>query len=176
VTEDAQGDRWEPDWPVFLVTAQAAEAWCAWEAARTGQSWRLPSELEWEKAARGVDGRFFPFGDFLDPSWACMRASHPERPMPAAVSAFPVDESPYGVRGMAGNVRDWCGHAWDKVGAEVDGDRVLPSVAPEPDQARVVRGGRWSGHARAARAASRSSAKPDARLANLGFRPVRPLD
>ena len=59
---DATGDTWLPDWPVVLVTWEAARAWCAWESARTGQRWRLPFELEWEKAARGVDGRLFPWG------------------------------------------------------------------------------------------------------------------
>ena len=54
---DEDGRDWHPDWPVRLVSAEDAAAFAAWESARTGQAWRLPHELEWEKAARGVDRR-----------------------------------------------------------------------------------------------------------------------
>ena len=66
---DAEGDLWSPDWPVWLVDWHAACAYAEWMAQRTGQPWRLPVEMEWEKAGRGVDGRFFPWGDAHDPSW-----------------------------------------------------------------------------------------------------------
>ena len=104
---DAEGDVWKPDWPVFMVTWYGAQAYAAWEAGRTGQSWRLPGELAREKAARGVDGRYFPWGDGFDPSWACMERSHPGAQLPAPVGAFPIDESVYGIRGLAGNVCEW---------------------------------------------------------------------
>ena len=104
---DAEGDVWKPDWPVFMVTWYGAQAYAAWEAGRTGQSWRLPGELAREKAARGVDGRYFPWGDGFDPSWACMERSHPGAQLPAPVGAFPIDESVYGIRELAGNVCEW---------------------------------------------------------------------
>ncbi|MBM4109726.1 MAG: formylglycine-generating enzyme family protein, partial [Phycisphaerae bacterium] len=57
---DAEGDLWLPDWPVINVHFGCAVAYPRWLAERSGLPWRLPGELEWEKAARGVDGRFFP--------------------------------------------------------------------------------------------------------------------
>ena len=68
-----------------MVDWHGAQAFAAWESARTGQPWRLPRELAWEKAARGVDGRFYPWGDGFDPSWASMRRSHRGRPLATAV-------------------------------------------------------------------------------------------
>jgi serine/threonine-protein kinase len=70
---DGDGDVWDPEWPVMLVDWHGAVAYAAWEAARTGQGWRLPGELEWEKAARGMDGRYFPLGGPVRPGvglWA----------------------------------------------------------------------------------------------------------
>ncbi len=149
---DAEGDLWQPDWPVMLVDAEAAELYARWRAARDGLPWRLPTELEWEKAARGVDGRWYPWGDSFDASWACVRESHRGRPLLAAVTAFPGDESPYGVRGLAGGVRDLC------VG---DGDPV------------VVRGGAWSLVGAGARAAHRVPIAANVRAPTTGVRLAR---
>ncbi|MCP4805311.1 MAG: SUMF1/EgtB/PvdO family nonheme iron enzyme [Proteobacteria bacterium] len=171
---DRDGDIWDLDWPVFNIDVAGARAYCAWRADEDGLAWRLPVELEWEKASRGADGRFFPWGDQLDPSWCCMRESHADRPLPATIHAFEGDVSPYGVRGMGGNVRDLCADAFKKEGL-VDGDRVVLTEAGVGDRL-VARGGRWSGHARSARVCSRSGVAPTARLSNLGFRMARSLD
>ena len=126
-----------------------AEVW----RQRTGQGWRLPTELQWEKAARGVDGRYFPWGDHFDPTW-CNVHDSAEVPGLAPVDAFEVDESPYGVRGMAGNVRDWC----------VDGGEL-----------RIVRGGAWNApDPRLARAAYRTTRPAHTRQPRVGVRLVRP--
>ena len=154
---DADGDAWDEQWPVFMVDRPSAEAYAAWRAQTTGQPWRLPTEREWEKAARGVDGRIFPWGDELDPSFCLMLKSHPDRALPGRVTDYPFDESPYGVRGLAGNTRDWCSDAHQ-------GGRV------------VARGGCWNGHALFSRAAQRSGADPGIRLPNIGIRLVRGLD
>ena len=105
---DVDGDIWEPDWPVIMVDWHGAVAYCHWLAGLTGKEWRLPWEMEWSKAARGVDGRWYPWGSRLDPSWCCMRDSHEGRALPAVVDSYPLDISPYGVRGLGGNSRDWC--------------------------------------------------------------------
>ena len=105
---DAQGHRWDPDYPVLNIDWFGAWAYGQWHAEKTGQPWRLPYELEWEKAARGVDGRFYPWGDAFDPSWCCVRDSHRGPRLPQVVGAFAGDVGPYGVRDMAGGAWDWC--------------------------------------------------------------------
>ncbi len=148
---DGEGDLWAPDWPVMLVDAEGAEIYARWRAARDGLPWRLPHEDAWEKAARGVDGRWFPWGDHFDPSWACVRESHAGRLLLATVHAFPGDESIYGVRGMAGGVRTLC---HDGAGGY------------------VARGGAWSMVAASARSAQRAPLAAHVRTPTTGVRLV----
>jgi formylglycine-generating enzyme required for sulfatase activity len=152
---DADGDRWDPDWPAFLIDWHAAAAHAAWLAARTGQPWQLPPELVWEKAARGVDGREYPWGAHVDPAFGCVRGSLPGRPLPASIHAFPTDVSVYGVRGVGGNVRQWCDTA------TTSGERVL-------------RGGCWFFPETGARCANRYLLDPSNRADTVGFRLARP--
>ena len=161
---DADGDIWQPDWPVLKVGWDCAAAYAAWMAARTGLAWRLPAEREWEKAARGVDGRFFPWGDFLDPTFCCMQLSHPPtRRLPAGVTDYPLDTSPYGVRGMAGNARDWCDDRWSPDGTPEGAD---------PER-RVCRGGAWWQREVYSRVASRMGVRPFLRDVGISFRLAR---
>lgn len=176
---DVDGDRWELDWPVMMVDWHAASAYADWWAATTGQPWRLPGELEWEKAARGADARPFPWGDWLDPSWCCMRYSHPSRvrPLPASVHSYPVDVSPYGVQGMAGNVMDWCADIYTTSGPSelTSSSVVIPRIDPKTaeESVRVMRGGSWSSYGRDCRVAVRHRGSTTYRLNDLGFRLVR---
>ncbi|MCB9741904.1 MAG: SUMF1/EgtB/PvdO family nonheme iron enzyme [Alphaproteobacteria bacterium] len=165
-----------PDMPVLMATFPMARAMARWEAERSGLPWTLPGDLEWEKAARGVDGRRLPWGDFLDPTWCNMRDSHPYRPFPAPVSAFPVDESPYGVRGLAGNIMDWCRDAYRVVGPAVLNGRVVEEPEPPADAHRVVRGGHWYGVGQIAYAAHRLRLDPGFSGYLLGFRLARPAE
>jgi eukaryotic-like serine/threonine-protein kinase len=169
---DAEGDVWRPDWPVMMVDWSGASAFAAWEAQRTGEAWRLPYELEWEKAARGVDGRFYPWGDWLDPAWCCMRQSHDGRPVPKSVHSHPVDEGPSGVRGMAGNVRDWCADRDPERTPPPDEQRVLVSDA-EDSSYRCYRGGGWINVGANLRTTVRFKNVASFRFANLGFRLAR---
>jgi formylglycine-generating enzyme required for sulfatase activity len=173
--KDADGDEWRPDLPVLMVDWSAARAFAAWEAERSGLPWRLPTEFEWEKAARGVDGRRYPWGNHPDATWMCIRASHATKAEPPPVGAFPLDESPYGVRGMAGGVRDWCLDLGAPQGPPTDGDRVVvPDVVDDdPELPRAYRGGDWYGLAVHARAAYRAWNKAKARNYSLGFRLCR---
>jgi serine/threonine-protein kinase len=93
--------------PAFGVRTEDAVAYTRWLGARTGLPYRLPTEDEWEKAARGTDGRQFPWGDHFDATFCHMRDSRVELPEPAPGGAFDIDESPYGVRDMAGCIADW---------------------------------------------------------------------
>jgi formylglycine-generating enzyme required for sulfatase activity len=107
---NAYGIPWEGhgNWPVIFVDWHGASAYTRFKARTADRPCRLPTELEWEKAARGVDARLFPWGDFLDPTWCRMLETHNDLPTMAPAGTYEVDESVYGVRDMAGNQRDWC--------------------------------------------------------------------
>ena len=169
-----------PGWPVVHVDWPGARRFCRWLAARDELPWRLPDELEWEKAARGVDGRLFPWGDWLDPSWCWIRDSHPQISSLAYTAAHPVDCSPYGVLGLVGNSMDWCANAFvapDKFAVEPR--RIVACEPPEEDDdvaaGRVYRGGSWSYAAQLCRPVRRFRHMPDTRVNDLGLRPVRSL-
>ncbi|MCB9742261.1 MAG: SUMF1/EgtB/PvdO family nonheme iron enzyme [Alphaproteobacteria bacterium] len=166
----------EPEHPVTGVSWYAAVAYADWYAARTGQPWRLPNELEWEKAARGVDGRFMPWGDTPEPCYARMLGSVEGPPGPVPAGADPHDVSIFAARGMGGNVRDWCSNPWTHEGPPVVDGRVLPGQSDVRDPAiRVLRGGCWSTAPVHCRLAGRTVNKPEGRFASLGFRLVRSL-
>lgn len=173
---DSDGDEWLPEQAVGYMDWYCAMAYARWEAARTGQPWRLPFDLEWEKAARGVDGRIYPWGHQLDPSWACYLDSHVGRPQPPVVDSYPVDESPYGVRGMAGNSRDWCQEI-AQLGRSVvrNGRLVREEQADVAGTNRAVRGGSFGLPHQYTRLANRWSDPPLSRGGDVGFRLVRSL-
>lgn len=161
------------DGPVVDVTWRAARAYAAWMAEGTGQPWRLPSELEWEKAARGVDGRLFPWGNYLDPSWAVVGDSHADTPSVRPVGVGTVDISPYGVRGMGGNTQDWFLDAWNLEGPPGERPGIPQIDEDEAGRSRVYRGGHWRSSHRMARCAARHHRAPEARFRTLGFRLCR---
>jgi formylglycine-generating enzyme required for sulfatase activity/tRNA A-37 threonylcarbamoyl transferase component Bud32 len=173
----ADGPLAAPERPVVGVDHHSARAWLQWHGAQRGLPLRLPSELEWEKAARGVDGRLFPWGDRIDPTWARTRASTRTRPEPAEVDSYPVDVSPYGVRGMGGNVADWCADAWRSAGPDVVADRAVPPAAHDDDPSpRTVRGGSWGAPPSAAMAPGRQRAERDEASVQVGFRWARSIE
>jgi formylglycine-generating enzyme required for sulfatase activity len=98
---------YELDIPAARVSWYDACAYVKWRSQVDGVAYRLPIELEWEKALRGADGRRFAMGDHLDPSFAKLRESRPEASQLELVGAFPSDESPHGVRDLTGGVGDW---------------------------------------------------------------------
>lgn len=151
---------WKPDLPVVLVDRACAMAYARWRAERDGLPWRLPTALEWEKAARGVDGRAYPWGDAYHAGWTNLRERHAAAPVLLGVAASRVDESPYGVRGLAGNVREWTSD-------ETDG--------PAGRQG-VVKGGGYLESASAGRCAGRTRLVVDHRDTMTGFRLARDAD
>ncbi len=175
---DEEGEVAPLDIPAHMIDLRSMLAYARWRARVDGAPWRLPSEAEFEKARRGVDGRIWPWGDFFDPAWACVRGSAPGvRPVPVDVARFPVDCSVYGVRGVAGNVLQATVSVYD-AGPEVDGDRVVPPVVEagwdyEPTTVVTVVGGLFHGGARHGRCASRYAIESTARMSNLSFRLVR---
>jgi formylglycine-generating enzyme required for sulfatase activity len=155
---DSEGDRWYPSSPVFCVTVDDAKAYCEWRSRMEGRPYRLPTEMEWEKAARGADGRFYPWGNRFDGALCNLLDSRRDRPGPVVVEDFPHDMSVYGVRGMAGNVRDFTGTDWN-MGC---GETVRPAT--------VLRGGSWYSEREYARCASRDGLDVNVMFGNLGFR------
>lgn len=176
--EEEKWAKWQPDWPAYAVDWFGANAYAEWLSEREGRGrqWRLPGDLEWEKVVRGVDGRPYPWGEFFDPSWACMRDSHPGgTPSPASVYDYPYDESVYGVRGVSGNARIWCLDVWSADGPEIESPRV-----PEPTEGdvsqeiyRTLRGGSWYNSSTFLRACYRFDGIDKLRFRLLGFRLAR---
>ena len=109
------------DHPVVLVSHADAQAFARWMSAQTGLPWRLPTALEWEKAARSTDGRMFPWGNEWDPSKLNSHDAGPFSTMP--VGSFPDGMSPYGMLDAAGQVFEWTadeqrpGRYWVKGGS-----------------------------------------------------------
>ncbi|MCB9673567.1 MAG: SUMF1/EgtB/PvdO family nonheme iron enzyme [Alphaproteobacteria bacterium] len=170
------GRAWPPDAPVTHVSWFSAEAYAAWRAERDDLPWRLPFELEWEKAARGVDGRALPWGDFADPAHCNLRGSLEGPPATVPVDAFPIDASVYGVRGLAGNSADWCADAYETEGPVVAGERVVLDEGSSTARFRSVRGGSYRDGPEAVRCASRWRALPDSRSGRIGVRLARSVD
>ncbi len=174
--EDDHGRKQQPDWPVVLVDWHASMEYARWLAARTGKGWRLLNELEREKAARGADGRLCPWGDHLDATFACALDSHVGEPAVVETSAYQLDESPYGVRGLAGNTRDWCINPWRRTGPVlVDARVTLDAAAQDDDDFRAGRGGAWSSPLALCRAGVRFGNRPTVRRHNTGLRVARGL-
>jgi serine/threonine protein kinase/formylglycine-generating enzyme required for sulfatase activity len=157
--------------PVTGVTFAAARAFATWKALADGLPWRLPTEIEWEKAARGVDGRAFPWGDRPIHAIAAT-IEHAARPEP--VDRFPGDESPYGVRGCAGNVAEWCADPWHPEGLSVDADGRAEWVdtGGEADL-RAVRGGSFRVPMEGGWVGRRGFARADVGDVAIGFRLAR---
>ncbi|MHC4820336.1 MAG: protein kinase domain-containing protein, partial [Planctomycetota bacterium] len=140
------GDDFAGRLPVVAVSWHDAMAYCEWKTRTTGREHRLPTEEEREKAARGVDGRRFPWGDLEHASLGKCRDSREEPTQPEPVGTFPTAASVYGAGDMAGNVWDWT-DSW------LDARR----------SSRVVRGGGWDGATSALRCAFRLGFGPGGR-------------
>ncbi len=162
--QDWQAQLGKLDHPVVSVSWQDAMAYVGWLAAHTGQPWRLPSEAEWEKAARGTDGRIYPWGDVFDASRANTNEGGKQATTP--VGSYPSGASPYGALEMAGNVWEWTNTVYKPYPYNAgDGRERVEST-----ENRVLRGGSWFYSAWNARAAYRSYIQPVIVNNNLGFR------
>jgi serine/threonine-protein kinase len=157
-TFDREGREWLAEHPIVGIGATDAEAYARWLGHRDGGvEYRLPTESEWEKAARGVDRRIFPWGNRFDANFCIMAESSELPPGIPRIAASPTDVSPYGVSGLSGGVRDWC--TWDAFGEHADG--FYPA-----------RGGSYTNVEIYSRCASRSVRRSDHVGFNIGFRLV----
>ncbi len=136
VTWDFQLQR--PDHPVVNIALQDALAYATWLAQLTGKTWRLPTEAEWEKSARGTDGRIYPWGDQWDNTRANTYDGGPQDTTP--VGSYSNGAGPYGVEEMAGNVYAWCTSLYKPYPySATDGREDLSDHTAD----RVLRGGSW---------------------------------
>jgi formylglycine-generating enzyme required for sulfatase activity len=132
--------------PVVGVTWADAVAFCGWEGGRLGREIGLPTERQWEKAARGVDGRRYPWGGDWDPGFVNRAGARDGAPRLEPVGAFGMDQSVYGVRDTCGGVRQWCadpgpveGHRVCRGGGWTDrGDHTLAARSSEPERGRSL--------------------------------------
>jgi formylglycine-generating enzyme required for sulfatase activity len=166
--------------PVVYVNSREAEKFCSWLTSKQGRKYRLPTEAEWEYAARGIDNRIFPWGEKLDAghfaNFADKRTSFAWRDPgiddgfaeTAPVGSYPRSASPFGLEDMAGNVFEWC---LDSFEAYKGKERVNPRGVANA-QKRMYRGGSWKSRAGSLRASARNFNLPDYSSNDVGFRVV----
>jgi formylglycine-generating enzyme required for sulfatase activity len=154
---------WKEDHPVVRVSWDDAKAYADWAGVQ------LPTEAQWEKAARGTDGREYPWGNTFDPSKAACSVAPRKEKSTAPVGSMPSGASPYGCLDMSGNVWEWCSD-WYDAGYYAK----APNRNPENRQAstvRVLRGGSWDFYsANGLRAPNRDGDTPGGRNGDIGFR------
>jgi formylglycine-generating enzyme required for sulfatase activity len=159
-----------PSQPVVGVSWYEAAAYCRWLSAKSGRTYRLPSEAEWEKAARGTDGRRYPWGDAWDPALCNNKARGPGRTTP--VGEYPEGESPYGVEDLVGQVWEWCRTKYDSSYPYLADDGREDE---EGSDMRIVRGGSWASGSGWCRCGCRYRNYPRFWHNDGGFRCVRTL-
>ena len=174
------------DHPVIEVSWYGASAYCRWVSGKAGKTYRLPTEAEWEKAARGTKQDMYPWGNDIDSSYANYQNSADpfetgNYPFTTTVGFYNGstynkflthdNSSFYGVYDMAGNVWEWCS---DWFGSSYYSDSAYKNPkGPSSGSKRIIRGGGWDVNPRFLQSASRMSSNPYNRISSIGFRCVR---
>jgi sulfatase modifying factor 1 len=159
-----------PRMPVVAVSWDEAVRYCQWLSGATGNIYRLPTEVEWERAARGgVEGMLYPWGDAgpeMVPDYAKRWKVGPE-----AVGLYAANA--YGLYNVGDNVHEWCADWYDDGYYARSPDRN--PQGPVSGSRRASRGGSWRHHIKVTRTAARSSIPPELQYADYGFRIARSL-
>jgi len=151
------------DLPVVNVSWEDASAYCEWLSKKSGYHYRLPTEEEWEYAARGTDKRPFPWGDYWDKTLSNSKEAGSNSPLP--VESFSQVKSPSGVFNLAGNVSEWTSSdfaLYPKTKAEIK----IPPGKP----AKIIRGGNYSSSQQELMTTSRFWQAFDVKEPTFGFR------
>ena len=152
-----------PEHPATAISHDLAVAYCAWLSQMSGMAIGLPTELQWERAARGSDGRLYPWGDTFEPTWCNLAERGIDGPQPVGVD--PSGASPFGCLDMAGNVDEWTSTKFAPYPGAAPTVPTTESWALDP---HVTRGGAWYHHRDLARCARRHGVYH--RLDGVGFR------
>jgi len=155
-----------PNQPVVGVSWEDASAFCRWLSSRLEMTVDLPTEAQWEYAARGEESREYPWGN-QPPSQelACYEAEQP-----APVGSYPAGRGPFKHLDLAGNVWEWCLDDWDEDAYKGRGEDVLDPKVTNSSGTKVLRGGSWGHSALNLRASYRSGGRAGIRNDNVGFR------
>jgi formylglycine-generating enzyme len=158
----------QPQQPVAAVSWFDAVAYCQWLSRATNRRFRLPTEAEWERAARGgVEGELYPWGDTEPealPNYATRWKSGPE-----GVGLYAPN--PFGLYNLGDNIHEWCADWYDAAYYAVSPERN--PEGPPSGSRRASRGGSWRHHIKVTRTAARSSIPPEFKYADYGFRVAR---
>lgn len=161
--------------PVSLVRWEDAVAYCAWLSSETGRTVRLPTEAEWEKAARGgVDRRRYPWGDRMDPNMANFLTDPTLKALHGTTRSGSYPANGYGLYDMAGNVWEWVQDWYDP---NYYGSSPFDNpTGPSQGKLRVLRGGSWLvADVRMLSCSHRHKVPPDTYSYGIGFRIVCPV-
>jgi len=154
-----------PEQPVVAVSRFEAVKYCDWLSATSGRNYRLPTEAEWERAARGgLDGKLFPWGN--DPPQSLPDYAQRWQSGPEPVARYTPNG--YGVYDICDNVHEWCSDWFAAEYYSVSPERN--PRGPATGQRRASRGGSWRHHIKVSRCAARSSIPPQFQYADYGFR------
>jgi iron(II)-dependent oxidoreductase len=164
----------KPKQPIVGLNWKDAMEYCRWLSQMTGEDFRLPTEAEWEKAARGIDGRSYPWGEGIEPAKANYGRLIGE---PTPVGRYPQGVSPYGCFDMSGNVWEWCWDWYDENYYKNAADKN--PEGPEYGDWKVLRGGSWDSRPENLRCFCRNLIEPitiDAYMgAYVGFRVAKTM-
>ncbi len=157
-----------PQQPVVAVSWFDAVAYCGWLSKITGCRYRLPTEAEWERAARGgLGGKLYPWGD--EPPQSLPDYAQRWKTGPEPVGCYAPN--PYGLYNIGDNVHEWCADWYDPAYYSHSPERN--PQGPVQGSRRASRGGSWRHHIKCARCAARSSIPPEFKYADYGFRVAR---
>ena len=154
--------------PVVGVSKVDVEAYVAWLNSQTKGNYRLPTEAEWEYAARGTDGRIFPWGNTFDP-WRCNTSESGKKTTTPVGSYSPGGDSPFGLADMVGNVWEWTSSIFAPYPYQKDDGRE----EVRHDAKYVLRGGAWYYTRKLARCAAREGNIETYQSQSIGFRMAR---